>query len=205
MGALAVVTDRAQGGASLASGALELMLHRRLLLDDWRGVAEPLNETQCGCSACACAGLIARGVHRVLLQARCRSGHGNAFLESWCVLCDDSECGCDLSLHLRVNVVLAPKRLWVGLVPAHSTHGSMCPVSVCADQELLLHAHRAPRRAPPRGAACSSAPTTPPSSPSAACPTRAATPRPPRTRATSPAPLTLHLNSLKPRATSAAP
>lgn len=68
-GALAVMTDRAQGGASLASGALELMLHRRTLNDDARGVAEPLNETQCGCSACACGGLVARGVHRVLLQA----------------------------------------------------------------------------------------------------------------------------------------
>ncbi|KAK9842267.1 hypothetical protein WJX81_003590 [Elliptochloris bilobata] len=67
-GALVVVTDRAQGGASLASGAVELMLHRRMLLDDWRGVAEPLNETQCGCSACDCDGLITRGVHRVLLQ-----------------------------------------------------------------------------------------------------------------------------------------
>jgi hypothetical protein len=65
-----VVTDRAQGGASLASGAVELMLHRRTLLDDQRGVAEALNETECGCRDCACAGLIARGVHRVLLQAR---------------------------------------------------------------------------------------------------------------------------------------
>lgn len=68
-GALAVVTDRAQGGASLASGAVELMLHRRLPLDDGYGVAEPLNETMCGCTECACDGLIARGVHRVLLQA----------------------------------------------------------------------------------------------------------------------------------------
>lgn len=65
-----MVPDRAQGGASLAAGALELMLHRRTLLDDQRGVAEALNETECGCRDCACAGLIARGVHRVLLQAR---------------------------------------------------------------------------------------------------------------------------------------
>jgi len=44
--ALAILVDRAQGGASLRSGQLELMVHRRLVVDDNRGVAEPLNETQ---------------------------------------------------------------------------------------------------------------------------------------------------------------
>uniref|UniRef100_A0A8C5D8L1 Alpha-mannosidase n=1 Tax=Gouania willdenowi TaxID=441366 RepID=A0A8C5D8L1_GOUWI len=42
---LTVVTDRSQGGGSLRNGSLEIMLHRRLLYDDTRGVAEPLNET----------------------------------------------------------------------------------------------------------------------------------------------------------------
>ena len=32
--------------ASLADGEVELMVHRRLLYDDSRGVGEPLNETQ---------------------------------------------------------------------------------------------------------------------------------------------------------------
>ncbi|KAL3141201.1 hypothetical protein ABBQ38_003541 [Trebouxia sp. C0009 RCD-2024] len=65
---LAVLTDRAQGGASLASGQLEVMLHRRTLFDDWRGVGEPLNETMQGCTNCASAGLIARGRHWLTLQ-----------------------------------------------------------------------------------------------------------------------------------------
>lgn len=45
------------------------MVHRRVLLDDARGVGEPLNETMCGCTACDCPGLVARGVHRILLSA----------------------------------------------------------------------------------------------------------------------------------------
>ena len=48
----------AAGGASLRSGELEVMLHRRTAVDDWRGVAEPLNETVCGCAGpdCNCTG-----------------------------------------------------------------------------------------------------------------------------------------------------
>ncbi|KAL4648547.1 lysosomal alpha-mannosidase [Arapaima gigas] len=41
---LTVVTDRSQGASSLQDGSLEIMLHRRLLYDDVRGVAEPLSE-----------------------------------------------------------------------------------------------------------------------------------------------------------------
>uniref|UniRef100_A0A8C6KLS3 Alpha-mannosidase n=1 Tax=Nothobranchius furzeri TaxID=105023 RepID=A0A8C6KLS3_NOTFU len=41
---LTVVTDRSQGGSSLQNGSLEIMLHRRLLFDDYRGVDEALNE-----------------------------------------------------------------------------------------------------------------------------------------------------------------
>ena len=40
-----VVTDRSQSAASLSKGSLEMMIHRRLLVDDSRGVGEPLNET----------------------------------------------------------------------------------------------------------------------------------------------------------------
>ncbi len=40
-----VLTDRSQGGASIADGQVELMVHRRTLNDDSLGVGEPLNET----------------------------------------------------------------------------------------------------------------------------------------------------------------
>lgn len=78
---LAIMTDVSQGGASLAPGELELMVHRRIQQDDSRGVQEPLNETMCGCNdinaqpgqmgahgqegdgGCWCAGLTVRGRH----------------------------------------------------------------------------------------------------------------------------------------------
>eukprot|EP00808_Paulinella_micropora_P008823 g57629.t1 len=41
----AVMTDRSQGGGSLATGQMELMAHRRTLADDSRGVGEAMNET----------------------------------------------------------------------------------------------------------------------------------------------------------------
>ncbi|KAL8544288.1 hypothetical protein ACS0TY_004722 [Phlomoides rotata] len=44
---LSVLVDRAMGGSSLVDGQIELMLHRRLLRDDGKGVAEALNETVC--------------------------------------------------------------------------------------------------------------------------------------------------------------
>jgi len=39
------ITDRSRGCACQADGAFEMMLQRRTLADDGRGVAEPLNET----------------------------------------------------------------------------------------------------------------------------------------------------------------
>ncbi|XP_062099500.1 probable alpha-mannosidase At5g13980 [Humulus lupulus] len=44
---LSVLVDRSVGGSSLVDGQIELMLHRRLLHDDSRGVGEVLNETVC--------------------------------------------------------------------------------------------------------------------------------------------------------------
>ncbi|KAF8694238.1 hypothetical protein HU200_038373 [Digitaria exilis] len=44
---LSVLVDRSVGGSSIKDGQIELMLHRRLLHDDGRGVAEALNETVC--------------------------------------------------------------------------------------------------------------------------------------------------------------
>ncbi|XP_055848477.1 lysosomal alpha-mannosidase isoform X1 [Episyrphus balteatus] len=54
---MAILVDRAQGGASLSDGSLELMVHRRLLHDDDFGVVEALNETAFG------EGLVAIGCH----------------------------------------------------------------------------------------------------------------------------------------------
>lgn len=47
-----VLVDRAVGGSSVVDGQIELMLHRRLLLDDSRGVDEALNETVCVLDDC---------------------------------------------------------------------------------------------------------------------------------------------------------
>uniref|UniRef100_A0A1I8QD07 Alpha-mannosidase n=1 Tax=Stomoxys calcitrans TaxID=35570 RepID=A0A1I8QD07_STOCA len=58
---MAILTDRAQGGSSLSDGALELMIHRRLLHDDAFGVDESLNETAFG------QGLVARGTHYLIV------------------------------------------------------------------------------------------------------------------------------------------
>eukprot|EP00927_Polykrikos_kofoidii_P010586 TRINITY_DN14462_c0_g1_i1.p1 TRINITY_DN14462_c0_g1~~TRINITY_DN14462_c0_g1_i1.p1 ORF type:complete len:1029 (-),score=189.34 TRINITY_DN14462_c0_g1_i1:76-3162(-) len=44
---LTLLTDATQGGSGcVRDGELEVMVHRRLLVDDGRGVGEPLNETQ---------------------------------------------------------------------------------------------------------------------------------------------------------------
>ncbi|ALC39282.1 CG9463 [Drosophila busckii] len=85
---MAILTDRAQGGSSLKDGALELMVHRRLLHDDAFGVDESLNETEYG------AGLIARGKHHLFvgqshlrpsisLQALERVAQLETLLPSW--------------------------------------------------------------------------------------------------------------------------
>lgn len=83
---MTVVTDVSMGGASMADGELEMMVHRRVLKDDSRGVQEPLNETMCGCNdigatpgsmgahgregdgGCECAGLTMRGVAYLIVD-----------------------------------------------------------------------------------------------------------------------------------------
>ncbi|KAH9627165.1 hypothetical protein KSS87_018405 [Heliosperma pusillum] len=54
-----VMVDRAIGGSSIKDGQIEMMLHRRLLKDDGRGVAEALNETVC--THDKCIGLTVQG------------------------------------------------------------------------------------------------------------------------------------------------
>ena len=60
---LTIMTDRSLGGSSIKDGSLELMVHRRLLHDDKRGVDEALNEPGIGGR-----GLIVRGKFLVLLE-----------------------------------------------------------------------------------------------------------------------------------------
>ena len=59
---MSILVDRTQGGASLRDGELEFMLHRRLTMDDGRGVGEPLSEP--GLDG---KGLITTGIHYLQL------------------------------------------------------------------------------------------------------------------------------------------
>jgi len=59
---LSILVDRAQGGASLDDGHLELMVHRRLVYDDAIGVDEVLNERQSNGD-----GIVVCGTHFLML------------------------------------------------------------------------------------------------------------------------------------------
>jgi len=72
---LGIVTDRSQGGSSLTDGSIEVMVQRRTLADDARGVGEPLNETD-GCvspyppygdATRHGEGIVIRGKHRLVI------------------------------------------------------------------------------------------------------------------------------------------
>ena len=73
--AMAVVVDRSQGGASLQDGVLELMVQRRTLADDNKGVGEAMNETcegvtpypPYGRAERVGKGVTIRGVHRLMV------------------------------------------------------------------------------------------------------------------------------------------
>ncbi|GAB4847549.1 hypothetical protein Ancab_026609 [Ancistrocladus abbreviatus] len=69
---LSVLVDRAAGGASIEEGEVELMLHRRTVDDDSRGVGEPLDEMVCIHGKCE--GLVIRGSYCININ---HSGAGS--------------------------------------------------------------------------------------------------------------------------------
>ncbi|XP_055640599.1 lysosomal alpha-mannosidase-like isoform X1 [Toxorhynchites rutilus septentrionalis] len=125
---LAVLNDRAQGGASLEDGSLELMVHRRLLHDDSFGVDEALDERAYG------KGLVARGKHYIMfgskatsnptLEARERFLQNQILLPNWVFLSDTTDVKYEewqkrfnniysaLSLSLPLNVNLMSFEPW---------------------------------------------------------------------------------------------
>ncbi len=72
---LTVLNDRTQGGASLSEGSIEMMVQRRIVADDSRGVGEPLDETTGGVTPYppygeaerVGEGVIIKGVHRIVV------------------------------------------------------------------------------------------------------------------------------------------
>ena len=77
---LAVVLDRSQGGSSLANGCVEIMIQRRTLADDGRGVNEPMNETVGGITPYPPYGHAERIGEGVIIKAthRIMVGKGNS-------------------------------------------------------------------------------------------------------------------------------
>ena len=61
---LTLVTDRSHGGSSIQDGCMEIMLHRRLLMDDSLGVTEPLDELGSNLH-----GLIAKGKYYLFFNS----------------------------------------------------------------------------------------------------------------------------------------
>lgn len=71
---LSIMTDRSHSGSSLRDGEIQLMVHRRTLYDDRRGVGEPINETGVsGKHAKFGEGLVVSGTQRVTFDNASKS------------------------------------------------------------------------------------------------------------------------------------
>ncbi|KAF5192814.1 Alpha-mannosidase [Thalictrum thalictroides] len=116
-----VLVDRATGGASIEDGGLEIMLHRRMIYDDSRGVVGSLDETVC--VEGTCEGLTIRGnyymsIHQLGTGARWRRTSGQeiysplllAFthekMENWIASCVTNATTMDPNYSLPPNVAL---------------------------------------------------------------------------------------------------
>ncbi|KAL3617629.1 hypothetical protein CASFOL_037950 [Castilleja foliolosa] len=75
---LSILVDRSVGGSSIADGDVEIMIHRRLLHDDGRGVGEALNETVCFLDNCS--GLTIHGKYYMSFN---RLGEGSRWRRSF--------------------------------------------------------------------------------------------------------------------------
>lgn len=72
---MTVLSDRSQGGTSMTDGVLELMVQRRTIKDDGRGVGEAMNETDSGMApypphgdaSRQGKGVVITGTHRLLI------------------------------------------------------------------------------------------------------------------------------------------
>ncbi|XP_018570365.1 lysosomal alpha-mannosidase [Anoplophora glabripennis] len=64
---IALLTDRSQGGSSMENGQIELMIHRRIMHDDHKGLVESLNEMEFG------SGVYVRGSHYLIIGSAAKS------------------------------------------------------------------------------------------------------------------------------------
>ena len=87
---MAIAVDRSQGGASLRDGSIELMVHRRTLADDSRGVGEPIDETDGGVTPYPPygnaerygRGLVVRGKHRIMIGGKGGAALARSMMDS---------------------------------------------------------------------------------------------------------------------------
>jgi hypothetical protein len=124
--AFAVVTDRTQGGSSILDGTIELMVHRRTLVDDGRGVGEAINETDIGITSCPPygnatrigEGLIIRGKHRIIVaDGKTESTIGATTTEVGNKSDDDNLLGARLARSV-IDVSFAEPLVFVGTAPS---------------------------------------------------------------------------------------
>ncbi|XP_011872614.1 PREDICTED: lysosomal alpha-mannosidase isoform X2 [Vollenhovia emeryi] len=131
---LNILVDRSQGGSSLEDGAIELMLHRRLLKDDAFGVAEALNETAFG------EGLVVRGTHYLF---------GGKVKDADEFVLKEKELALKLALHSWIlgapanlnnieNVPAEPKKLITGLNKALPPNVHILTLEPWKDGTILL-------------------------------------------------------------------
>ncbi|XP_073018445.1 alpha-mannosidase-like [Primulina eburnea] len=106
---LSVLVDRAAGGSSINDGEIELMLHRRILNDDSRGVGEPLDETVCANDTCE--GLTVRGnyyvgIHELGSGARWRRTTGQEIYSPLLLAFSHENSGYWKSSHLATATIM---------------------------------------------------------------------------------------------------